>query len=76
MPMKSTAVTSTSLHMDYPKLMTTADGAVVLFWESEEGILVQEGTISKRPVGYYTNSWDMACFEDYEGSITLENSYA
>jgi hypothetical protein len=55
--------------LNFPKLMISGEKRIVLFYAPCKGTelhLVDE-------VGFYTDSWDMECFSDYEGSITLSN---
>jgi hypothetical protein len=70
--MKVTATDGKRQELDFPKLMISkTSGDIVLF--SEEGI----GTVIKGDagvIGDYCSSWTFINFEDYTGTITLENS--
>ena len=57
----------------YPKLMTSqvCPDAVVLFTTQSEGMVVVGS--SRYFLGEYSKTWNMNKFNDYNGSVTLEN---
>jgi hypothetical protein len=58
--------------LPYPKLMMGALGNVVLMTSDKHGTVVHtEGYYEK---GLTLACWQMDCFDDYSGTITLENS--
>ena len=57
--------------LDYPKLMICGDRLIVLMISKGVGHMLQ----GSYELGYSANDWDMDCFEDYTGTVTLENSY-
>jgi len=57
--------------VEYPKLMHSYQGRVVLFTSHETGVLLNE--VGIHGLGHYSDEWRMAHFEDYDGSITLQN---
>ena len=56
---------------EFPKLMIDEDSMIVLFNMSEEGFVVC--VKSGYHLCYYSSSWAMEFFKDYEGEITLKN---
>lgn len=55
----------------YPKLMFSSSDLIVLFSRTQYGtVLVGD---NNHKTGDFLNSWDMICFEDYTGEITLSN---
>jgi hypothetical protein len=63
---------------DFPKLMkSTSSGNIVLMNSSNgtcgAGVVVvyKGGAID---VGHYSNMWAIGMFEDYDGSVTLQNA--
>jgi hypothetical protein len=57
--------------INYPKLMVDEEDLIVLFDEYQEGFVVRAK--SGYNLCYYSNSWDMSDFVDYNGEITLKN---
>lgn len=57
---------------DYPKLMTgRSTGSVVLMQQPSVGmVVVASDSFSE---GHYSDSWNMANMEDYDGVVTLSN---
>jgi len=56
---------------EYPKLMIGVGVVgIVLFSKPGCGTVIRSGCHS---VGYSETKWNMDCFEDYTGKITLEN---
>lgn len=54
--------------IEYPCLMVSDDGAVVLFTEPEIGFAVKHaGGL------HYDTCWAMRCFTPFTGSVTLSN---
>jgi hypothetical protein len=54
--------------------MVAKDGEVVLFSGPGIGTSVREAESGVHKVGYYTESWGMQFFTDFNGTVTLENS--
>lgn len=64
---------------EYPKLLVNkTNGDVTLFSSDKVGTVVGNNRISKpqsaRPTGFYWSSWVMDSFENFNGSITLQNA--
>lgn len=59
----------------FPKLMVTKSGRVVYFASPEFGIEVKlgGGGRTSTSVSKTTTGWNMHCFEDFVGTVTLEN---
>lgn len=56
---------------EYPKLMASVSGNVVLFLEKNRGILlVSDGA---KVVGDYETTWIEEYFTDFDGTVTLSN---
>ena len=69
--MKSTV--SDIVCKSFPKLMISpANKCIVLFQGKDQGVCVSSGTSTNR-VGKYSDIWDSSCFEDFTGSVCLEN---
>ena len=57
--------------LPYPKLMRSIRGsAIVLMTDESVGMELHDGA---RCVGRYLESWAMSCFEDFHGTVTIEN---
>jgi hypothetical protein len=57
---------------EYPKLMISKDfGHIVLMDAPKRGVNIREG--SNYIVGYFSEHWNMDCFEDFTGTVTLKN---
>lgn len=54
---------------DFPKLMISADGVIVLMKSPTYGAVVG----GKDHVGRISATWDMSRFTDYHGEVTLRN---
>ena len=54
--------------INYPKLMIDEEDLIVLFDEYKEGFVVSAK--SGYDLCYYSNSWDMSDFTDYNGEVT------
>lgn len=61
----------TTKEQNYPKLMISDTGSVVLFSIKGCGTLIKcsNGNI----IGHMSERWDMEEFEDYHGTVTLQN---
>ena len=71
MPIKTEVTTIVPDELDYPKLMSTTAGLVILFTASEMGtVLVPKGN---HPMGHRSLHWYMGDFTDFKGTITLQN---
>lgn len=57
--------------MDFPKLMVDHNGGVVLFISPKKGTVLEP--TSFEVIGEFYENWNMSCFTDFEGSITLSN---
>lgn len=61
----------------YPKLMISEDDEVVLvvlFTSFENGIAIYSNDKDiKQKLYKYESYWDMSCFEDFDGEVTLRN---
>jgi hypothetical protein len=57
----------------YPRLMeSSVTHCIVLMIEEKTGIVIYSKTTDD-PFGDYSDDWDMDCFSDYIGSITLSH---
>jgi hypothetical protein len=53
----------------YPKLRRSWEtGAIILFSSETTGVVVGRGDL-----GYFSSEWAEYYFEDFDGSVTLEN---
>ena len=57
--------------VEYPKLMHSDKGRIVLFTERGVGVLLNETGFDE--AGHHSDEWSMSNFKDYDGSITLQN---
>lgn len=71
--MKS-VVKDKSKEVEYPCLMVSDSGAVILFNEHRKGVVVYVAIkhIGYR-VGYYGDMWDMDKFTPFHGTVELSN---
>lgn len=58
--------------IEYPCLMVSSTGAIVLFTEYKEGVLLRQGE-SFWKEGHFASDWIMDSFTPFEGCITLSN---
>ena len=58
--------------LDYPLLMKSWNGQVVLMTGWERGIVI-DGGITDHKIGKYIDQWDMEAFKPFEGKITISN---
>ena len=56
---------------NYPKLMITDRGKIVLFSEIGTGTVVQSCENSDDKVGYHCDNWAMVFFEDFKGVVKI-----
>ena len=61
-----------SRSLPYPKLMLSESGTIVLMKDRSVGVVLIKGT-STYEIGFYSNTWDITAFSDYNESITLQN---
>ena len=61
-----------SSEIEYPCLMISDSGTIVLFREHENGVCLKQGNTFVK-LGDYSNSWDMNVFNPFAGSVTLSN---
>ena len=76
MAIKSSASKTTGKPIKpFPKLMVVAEGSnkgmVILFQKFGRGVVIYE--CSSYSIGYYSESWDMSCMNDYDEPVTLVN---
>lgn len=72
MAIKVEASKTSTVPISYPKLMKSkAYAHIVLFTGHKMGTVMK--TSVYHSVGYFSDTWAMDGFEDYEGSITLTN---
>ena len=70
--MKVTTTNATSVKvLDYPKLMIGEQGTIVLMTKKSYGAALRSDHYD---TGHVDDDWYMPAFEDYTGTITLENS--
>ena len=59
----------------FPKLMISSNGRIVIFYKDREGVVVKQSALpDSLPTGFYSESWDMSYFADYNEPITLQNA--
>jgi hypothetical protein len=61
-----------SRSLPYPKLMLSESGTIVLMKDSSVGVVLIKGT-STYEIGFYSNTWDITAFTDFNESINLQN---
>ena len=74
--MKSTINDPLISTKEFPKLMCyiLRKNLVILFSKDKTGTVVSDSSLGEYySLGYHDNDWNMAFFEDYEGTVTLEN---
>jgi len=59
---------------DFPKLMISTKGIIVLFESKEHGMVVGGKSKNWSTIGEYLTEWDMSQFSDYDGSVTIQNA--
>ena len=72
---RSDATSRTRGFFNYPKLMVSASGNIVLMVKEREGLLVAknpDGMVDFEPE--YRTDWTMDAFFEYNGKVTLRNS--
>ena len=57
---------------EFPKLMVSELGKIVLFTSKSVGTLIVPSSADKK-VGHYCESWCEDVFTDFHGSVTLSN---
>ncbi len=73
MPIKVTNdFRSTPKTSEYPKLMISDRGLVVLFEDFGRGTVLQKGDGATKLASYST-TFNMAIFSNYEGKLIIEN---
>ena len=60
-----------SRSLPYPKLMISEKGTIVLFQSSAIGVVLKGNEFYK--LGFYSESFDMNIFSDFNEAITLQN---
>lgn len=70
--MKSVAKPKVVPKPEYPHLMHSVEGRVVLFTSGGCGSLVNDPT-GLYKLGHHSISWDMSCFHPYDGEVVLSN---
>lgn len=59
---------------DYPFIgISTSSSVIVLFGSKRKGIVLDKND-STYKVGYMCETWDMNCFVELKGTITLSNN--
>jgi hypothetical protein len=59
--------------VSYPKLRkSNLYGTIVLFVAPRMGTVVSAGG-GGNPIGYHSDSWSLESFEDFDGTVTLQN---
>ena len=57
--------------IEYPFLGISKEGRIVLFRKFRIGIVIFAPKNDVGSQGYFSETWDMVCFEPFTGSITL-----
>lgn len=71
--MKITTTNKEDVEIPFPKLMLSDTGNLV--WLSKENCgMVVKSSNGEYEVGYYSETWVMPVFEDYDGQVTLSNN--
>jgi hypothetical protein len=58
---------------EYPKLMVSSIGRIVLFTSYKKGVLVDPNEVLTDDIGCYSNCWAMDDFKPFNGTVTLSN---
>lgn len=58
---------------DYPKIMTTERGTIVLMVGRCRGVVLKNAKGGDYIIGSYHADWTMDCFTDFEGSVVVGN---
>ena len=66
-------VKGSSAKVDYPKLMISNTGLVLLMTCDCCGVVLQEGIREGVQVGYSSTTWSMRGLKDFEGELVLKN---
>jgi hypothetical protein len=70
----TTATEQQQKEVPFPKLMKHKfSDSVVLFEEPKKGTIIIPSPRASGGIGTVCYEWDMAVFEDFEGSLTLTN---
>jgi len=58
----------------FPKVMIREGGQIVLFRETERGMVVRQSPSGvSYKIGFYSETWSMDRFKDYNGPVTIQN---
>ncbi len=71
MSIKTKVTTIAPDELDYPRLMRTAKGIIVLFTDTKKGTVVN--TTNIHPLGFTSVAWVTDDFTDFKGTLTLQN---
>ena len=72
---ESSAIDISKQETSFPKLMVSSlSGIIVLMTSESKGYGTgTQVTADLRSIGYFTNTWVMKYFTNYNGSVTLTN---
>lgn len=57
---------------EFPKLMISTGGMIVLFESKTSGAVVMEGS-GHRIIGEYSKTWNLNLFTNFNGKVELSN---
>jgi len=66
-------VKDSSAKVDYPKLMESESGVVLLMTCDCCGVVLHDGMRGGVQVGYSSTTWCMIGMKDFEGELVLKN---
>lgn len=73
--MKTEIIENKKNELNFPCLMTSSTYKyIVYFTKWMEGIVLYSESSNYHQPGYFSNNWNMKCFEKFEGKIILENN--
>lgn len=72
MSIQTVVTTVAPSEIDYPKLMRTKEGLIVLFTKWGGGIVIVPKA-EVHYIGFISQDWYMDDFKDFTGTITLQN---
>lgn len=66
-------VTTKERKEEFPRLMISSLGTIVLFVDNAVGMAIIVGKDSPHDIGDYSKGWDRGDFTPFNGTITLSN---
>lgn len=69
---ETTVVDTSSKGIDFPKLMVSKLGKIVLFFAKDTGTVMADPE-AFHDIGFWSDKWTSQDFIDYEGTLRLTN---